>query len=148
MAELEKDPFFRRPFWIFFFRFFYFFFLHLLKKRYHFFRYYWWFLQNLRKDFIRTNMHTTVWPFLRIDTELRICMIIQKILCLAIFFWLEETIMFKTKVTIPPEMCSKFCKRLFEQLGLFRYTMLRRHILHILYCWAVGCKCQLSFSVI
>ena len=29
--------------------------------RYHFFfLYYGWFLQNLRKDFIRTNMHTTV----------------------------------------------------------------------------------------
>jgi hypothetical protein len=40
--------------------------LHLIKKtkgfhmRYHFFLYYGWFLQNLRKDFIRTNMHTTV----------------------------------------------------------------------------------------
>ena len=28
--------------------------------RYHFFLYYEWFLENLRKDFIRTNMHTTV----------------------------------------------------------------------------------------
>ena len=28
--------------------------------RYHFFLYYGCFLQNLRKDFIRTNMHTTV----------------------------------------------------------------------------------------
>ena len=28
--------------------------------RYHFFLYYGWFLWNLRKDFIRTNMHTTV----------------------------------------------------------------------------------------
>jgi hypothetical protein len=40
--------------------------LHLIKKtkgchmRYHFFLYYGYFLQNLRKDFIRTNMHTTV----------------------------------------------------------------------------------------
>ena len=40
--------------------------LHLIKKtkgfhmRYHFFLYYGWFLQNLRKDFIQTNMHTTV----------------------------------------------------------------------------------------
>ena len=29
--------------------------------RYHFFLYYGWFLQNLRKDFIGTNMHTTVY---------------------------------------------------------------------------------------
>ena len=28
--------------------------------RYHFFLHYGWFLQNLGKDFIRTNMHTTV----------------------------------------------------------------------------------------
>ena len=28
--------------------------------RYHFFLNYGWFLQNLRKYFIRTNMHTTV----------------------------------------------------------------------------------------
>ena len=28
--------------------------------RSHFFQNYEWFLQNLRKDFIRTNMHTTV----------------------------------------------------------------------------------------
>jgi hypothetical protein len=40
--------------------------LHLIKKtkrfhmRYHFFLYYGWFLQNFRKDFIQTNMHTTV----------------------------------------------------------------------------------------
>ena len=40
--------------------------LYLIKKtkgfhmRYHFFLYYGWFLQNLREDFIRTNMHTTV----------------------------------------------------------------------------------------
>ena len=50
----------------FFFRTIFFFLLHLIKKtkgfhmRYHFFLYYGWFLQNLRKDFIRTNMHTTV----------------------------------------------------------------------------------------
>jgi hypothetical protein len=50
----------------FFLRFFFFFLLHLIKTtkgfymRYHFFLYYGWFLQNLRKDFIRTNMHTTV----------------------------------------------------------------------------------------
>ena len=31
--------------------------------RYHFFLYYGWFLQKLRKDFIRTNMHTTVHQF-------------------------------------------------------------------------------------
>ena len=65
LAELENDLFFRRPFWIFFSEkkknF-----LYLIKKtkgfhmRYHFFRYYWWFLQNLRKNIIRTNMHTTV----------------------------------------------------------------------------------------
>ena len=29
-------------------------------KRYHLFLHYGWFLQNLGKDFIRTNMHTTV----------------------------------------------------------------------------------------
>ena len=28
--------------------------------RYHLFLHYGWFLQNLGKDFIRTNMHTTV----------------------------------------------------------------------------------------
>ena len=43
-----------------------FFLLHLIKKskgfhmRCHFFLYCGWFLQNLRKDFIRTNMQTTV----------------------------------------------------------------------------------------
>ena len=43
-----------------------FFLLHLIKKtkgfhmRYHFFLQYGWFLQNLGKDFIPTNMHTTV----------------------------------------------------------------------------------------
>ena len=43
--------------------------LHLIKKtkgfhmRYQFFLYYGWFLHNLRKDFIRTNMHTTVYVF-------------------------------------------------------------------------------------
>ena len=30
------------------------------KKNLHLILYYGWFLQNLRKDFIRTNMHTTV----------------------------------------------------------------------------------------
>ena len=40
--------------------------IHLIKKtkgfhmRYIFLLYHGWFLQNLRKDFIRTNMHTTV----------------------------------------------------------------------------------------
>ena len=40
--------------------------LYLTKKTkgfhvsHHFFLYYGWFLQNLRKNFIRTNMHTTV----------------------------------------------------------------------------------------
>ena len=33
-----------------------------LYMRYHFFLPYRWFLQNLGKDFIRTNMHTTVYP--------------------------------------------------------------------------------------
>ena len=57
MAELENDLFLGGHFEIFL--------LHLIKKtkgfhmRYHFFLYYGWFLQNLRKDFIRTNMHTT-----------------------------------------------------------------------------------------
>ena len=47
-----------RPFW--------FFLLHLnenkqpVHMRYHLFLQYEWFLQNLEKDFIRTNMHTTV----------------------------------------------------------------------------------------
>ena len=65
LAELENDLFFRRPFWIFFFKkkkk------LHHLNEnkqpvhmRYHLFLHYEWFLQNLGKDFIRTNMHTTV----------------------------------------------------------------------------------------
>ena len=31
-----------------------------MKTRYHFFLHYGWFLQNLGKNFIRTNMHTTV----------------------------------------------------------------------------------------
>ena len=31
--------------------------------KYHLFLYYEWFLQNLEKDFIRTNMHTTVMQF-------------------------------------------------------------------------------------
>ena len=45
--------------------------LHLIKKtkgfhmRDHFFLYYGWFLQNLRKDFIQTNMHTTVFKEIR-----------------------------------------------------------------------------------
>ena len=65
-------PFFlSRPFWIFFFKkekkkFL----LHLNEKtngfhmRYHLFLQYGWFLQNLVKDFIPTNMHTTVtWFF-------------------------------------------------------------------------------------
>ena len=48
-----------------------FFLLHLNEKtkgfhmRYHLFLHYEWFLQNLGKDFIPTNMHTTVcqkWP--------------------------------------------------------------------------------------
>ena len=66
LAELENDLFFRRPFWIFLFK-------KKKKKllqfnektkgfhmRYHLFLHYGWFLQNLGKDFIRTNMHTTV----------------------------------------------------------------------------------------
>ena len=32
----------------------------LVHMRYHLFLYYGWFLQNFAKDFIRTNMHTTV----------------------------------------------------------------------------------------
>ena len=54
LVELENDLSLRRPFWFFCFIFW---------KRpmgYHFFLYYRWLLQNLRKDFIRTNMHTTV----------------------------------------------------------------------------------------
>jgi hypothetical protein len=53
----------------FFFSRFFFFLLHLIKKtkgfhmRYNFFLYYGWFLNNIRKDFIRTNMHTTVCRF-------------------------------------------------------------------------------------
>ena len=51
---------------IFFFKIFFFFLLHLNEKtkgfhmRYHLFLQYGWFLQNLGKDFIPTNMHTTV----------------------------------------------------------------------------------------
>jgi hypothetical protein len=34
--------------------------------RYHFFLHYGWFLKNLGKDFIRTNMHTTLtWIFVK-----------------------------------------------------------------------------------
>ena len=54
LVELENDLSLRRPFWFFCFIFW---------KRpmgYRFFLYYRWLLQNLRKDFIRTNMHTTV----------------------------------------------------------------------------------------
>ena len=61
-----KWPFFRQPFWFFFLIKKQTNLLHLIEKtkgfhmRYHFFLYYRWFLQNLRKDFFRTNMHTTV----------------------------------------------------------------------------------------
>ena len=59
-----------QPFWFFFQNFFSkkdFFLLHLnenkqpVHMRYHFFLHYGWFLQNLGKNLIRTNMHTTVW---------------------------------------------------------------------------------------
>ena len=59
MIELENEVFLNRPFGIFFW-------LHLnenkqpVHMRYHLFLHYGWFHQNLGKDFIRTNMHTTV----------------------------------------------------------------------------------------
>ena len=48
--------------------------------RYHFFLYYEWFLQNLRKDFIRTNMHTTVrnWLFRFKFQNQKICIYYSK----------------------------------------------------------------------
>ena len=59
LAKLESEVFLSQPFWIFL--------LHLYENkqpvhmRYHLFLHYGWFLQNLGKDFIRTNMHTTVY---------------------------------------------------------------------------------------
>ena len=87
-SELENEVFLSRLFWIFWvghcnfffcfswashFEFFFrekiFFLLHLkgnkqpLSMRYHFFLHYGWFLQNLKKETVWTNMHTTVLPF-------------------------------------------------------------------------------------
>ena len=64
LAELENELFFSWPFWFFFQKKFLFCFF-LMKQPWlsyevSFFLHYVWFLQNLGKDFIRTNMHTTV----------------------------------------------------------------------------------------
>ena len=65
LAELENDLFLSRPFWIFLNFFFWIFFSPIknnlaVHMRYHLFLHYGWFLKNLGKDFIPTNMHTTV----------------------------------------------------------------------------------------
>ena len=66
-AELENDILLCFLFWVIrFFKKFCFFLLFINEKtkgfhmRYHSFLHYGWFLQNLGKDFIPTNMHTTV----------------------------------------------------------------------------------------
>ena len=67
LEELENEFFLSWPFWIIFFQK-NFSLLHLNENKqpfhmwYHLFLHYGWFLQNLGKDFIRTNMHTTVNP--------------------------------------------------------------------------------------
>ena len=66
LAELENEVFLRRPFWIFKSAILKFFFAssHLKRQpvymRYHFLLQYGWFFQNLRKEAVRTFMHTTV----------------------------------------------------------------------------------------
>ena len=56
LVGLENDNFFGC--WLFGFSYFFELGFHM---RYHLFLHYGWFLQNLGKDFIRTNMHTTVY---------------------------------------------------------------------------------------
>ena len=63
LEELENKLFFSRPFWFFFQKkkiVFVFFQQPWLSYDVSFFMHYGWFLQNLGKDFIQTNMHTTV----------------------------------------------------------------------------------------
>ncbi len=66
LAELENEVFLRRPFWIFESAILNFFFasshwkIQPFYMRYHFFLHYGWFFQNLRKEAVRTFMHTTV----------------------------------------------------------------------------------------
>ena len=66
LAELENEFFLRRPFWIFKSAILNFFFasfhwkMQPISMRDHFFLHYGWFFQNLRKEAVRTFMHTTV----------------------------------------------------------------------------------------
>ena len=66
LAELENEVFLSRPFWIFWVGHFEFFFASSQWKkqpvhmRYHLFLHYRWCLQNLGKEAVQTNMHTTV----------------------------------------------------------------------------------------
>ena len=66
LAELENEVFLRRPFWIFKSAILNFFFasfhwkMQPISMRGHFFLHYGWFFQNLRKEAVRTFMHTTV----------------------------------------------------------------------------------------
>ena len=66
LAELENEFFLRRPFWIFKSSILNFFFasfhwkMQPISMRDHFFLHYGWFFQNLRKEAVRTFMHTTV----------------------------------------------------------------------------------------
>ena len=66
LVELENDIFLVFGFWLLGFSKKIFFLLFPNRNnlgfhmRYHLFLHYGWFLQNIEKDFIRTNMHTTV----------------------------------------------------------------------------------------
>ena len=70
LAELENEVFLRRPFWIFKSAILNFFFasfhwkMQPISMRDHFFLHYGWFFQNLRKEAVRTFMHTTVFVYL------------------------------------------------------------------------------------
>ena len=65
-----------------------FFLLHLnenkqpVHMRYHLFLHYGWFLQNLGKDFIQTNMHTTVQNFYFLKTFLGKLKMVRQFDCL------------------------------------------------------------------